>query len=138
MPIGSSDSPTGSVSSITNLSDVSTSLISHPTASQGQPSPKSPVFQVPNSSTPTRIFSQVSARMAAHSIADLPLPGTKGAPKKFKGKHSDVEPFLYFYERLCTKHHITQDDDKIDSLVHYCARTVRETLEGLKSFEDKD
>lgn len=69
---------------------------------------------------------------------DLPLPGTKGAPKKFRGKHSDVEPFLYFYERLCTKHNITLDRDKIEGFVHYCSREVKETLEGLKSFNTKN
>ena len=141
MPIGSSDSPTGSDTSITNLSEVSTSLLSNPTtSSQGQPSPKSPVHNT-NTSTIQPVYvarTYATSRMAAHSMADLPLPGTKGAPKKFKGKHSDVEPFLYFYERLCTKHSLTHDQDKIDSLVHYCSRTVRETLEGLKSYEDKD
>ena len=76
--------------------------------------------------------------MAQQGIADLPLPGTRSAPKTFKGKHSDVESFLYFFNRLCTKHHITSDADKIESFVHYCSRTVRETLEGLRSYRDKN
>ena len=76
--------------------------------------------------------------MATHGVADLPLPGTKAAPKKFKGKHSDVEPFLYFFNRLCTKHNVVSDRDRIESLVQYCSRTVKETLEGLKSFELKN
>ena len=76
--------------------------------------------------------------MANAGQGDLPLPGTKGAPKKFKGKHSDVEPFLYFYTKLCQKHEIITDTDKIEGLIHYCSRTVRETLEGLQSFKDKN
>ena len=76
--------------------------------------------------------------MATHSIVNLPLPGTKGAPTKFKGKHSEVEPFLYLYERLCSKHTIVSDKDKIESPVHYYSQTVKETSEGLSSYEKKN
>ena len=49
--------------------------------------------------SPTTV-SSISSSNASSSIGgvvDMPLPGQKGAPKKFKGKHSDVLPFLYFY-----------------------------------------
>ena len=75
---------------------------------------------------------------ATTGVAALPVSGSKVAPKKFKGKHSEVESFVYFFERLCVKHRITTDSEKIEVFVHYCSRTVKETLEGLKSFKDKN
>ena len=76
-------------------------------------------------------------RMAGYipqGVVDLPLPGTKGAPKKFKGKFSEVDQFLYFYERLCQKCHVTRDIDKIENIAQYCSRPVKEVLEGLSSY----
>ncbi|GJE97289.1 hypothetical protein PsYK624_135050 [Phanerochaete sordida] len=68
-------------------------------------------------------------------VVDLPLPGTKGAPKKFKGKHSEVLPFFHFYDRLCQKHHVTTDHDKVTSITQYCSRAVHKFMEGLASYQ---
>ena len=43
------------------------------------------------------------AQQVVSGVIDFPLPGHKSAPKKFKGKHSDVIPFIHFYEQLCIK-----------------------------------
>ena len=67
-------------------------------------------------------------------VADLPIIGTKGAPKKFKGRSSEVEPFLSHYEKLCRKHAVTNDQEKIENITQYCSRLVREFLEGLDSY----
>lgn len=74
----------------------------------------------------------------AGGVVDFPLPGQKGAPKKFKGKHSEVLTFLHFYERLCSKHHVVDDDDKVESITQYCSRSVRKFMEALPSFVKKD
>ena len=70
--------------------------------------------------------------------ADLPIIGTKGAPKKFKGRSSEVETFLQHYEKLCTKYDVTDAHEKIESITQYCSRTVREFLEGLITFKGTD
>ena len=64
------------------------------------------------------------------SAVDLPLPGTKGAPKKFKGCFSEVEMFLHHYERLCKKYNVTADKEKVENITQYCSRNVREFMEG--------
>lgn len=72
------------------------------------------------------------------SVVDLPLPGTKGAPKKFKGDFSEVDRFLHYYERLCKKFNVTRGDEKVENITQYCSRVVRETMEGLASYEGQD
>lgn len=46
-------------------------------------------------------------------LIDLPIVGTKGAPKKFKGQPSEVEHFLKHYEKLCDKYGVRTDADKV-------------------------
>ena len=87
-------------------------------------SPTSPVTQSTANSTPVIIMTNLT-------VNDLPLPGTRGAPKKFKGKYSDVDRFLYQYERLCNRHNVVLDREKIENISQYCSRKVREVLEGL-------
>ena len=67
---------------------------------------------------------------------DLPIVGTKGAPKKFKGQASDVYSFIRHYEKLCDKCNVTSDQEKIENITQYCSRSVREFLEGLSSYAE--
>lgn len=69
---------------------------------------------------------------------DLPIVGTKGAPKKFKGKSNEVESFLHHYEKLCAKWNVTSANDRIQNITQYCSRPVREFLEGLTSYTSSD
>lgn len=62
--------------------------------------------------------------MSNLTAADLPLPGTKGAPKKFTGKYSEVDRFLYHYARLCQKYNPIRDKDKFENISQYCSRSV--------------
>ena len=75
------------------------------------------------------------AQGAAGGIVDLPLPGTKAAPKKFKGKYTEVLTFLHFYERLCQKHHVVSDKDRVESITQYCSQSVKKFMEGLQSYQ---
>ena len=54
-------------------------------------------------------------------VAALPMPGSKTAPKKFKGKYNEVKPFIQHYERICVKLGIVNDRDMIDNLGQYCS-----------------
>ncbi|KAF7789824.1 hypothetical protein EIP86_000770, partial [Pleurotus ostreatoroseus] len=69
---------------------------------------------------------------------NLPIVGTKGAPKRFKGKAEDVVPFLQHYTRLCAKHGVTDAREKLENITHYCTRHVKEFLEGLDSYRNND
>ena len=105
------------------------------------PSPSSSLPSTPPSSElSSNITSQSSIPsqtiMSHHNFtaADLPIAGTKGAPKKFKGHAADVDQFLRHYERLLAKYNIVSDKDKVESITQYCSRDVREFLEGLSSY----
>ena len=124
------------------------------TPASNPPNPTNPPTSGPNTTTPetntttsgtnttpgtnptpaTNMPSGQGTHNTALSVIDLPLPGSKGAPKKFKGHHSEVERFLYFYERLCRKYNVTVEQEKVENLTQYCSRSVREFLEGLKSY----
>lgn len=71
------------------------------------------------------------------TVVDLPLPETKGAPKKFKGDFSEVNRFLHYYERLCSKYNVAPEE-QVENVTQYCSRAVRETMEGLATYKSKD
>ncbi|KIP02100.1 hypothetical protein PHLGIDRAFT_16775 [Phlebiopsis gigantea 11061_1 CR5-6] len=76
--------------------------------------------------------------MATLSAADLPLLGTKRAPRKFNGQYSEVDRFLYHYNRLCQKYNVITDQEKIENITQYCSRKVREVLEGIHGLTGTD
>ena len=68
----------------------------------------------------------------------LPIVGQKGAPKKFRGKSSEVELFIKHYERLCSQRSVIDDIDKVENITQYCSKSVRECIESLNSYTEKD
>ena len=68
---------------------------------------------------------------------DMPITGSKQAPKTFRGDSTEVDRFLRQYERLAILHSLS-DEEKCDMVTEYCGRRVRETIEGFKAHEDKD
>ena len=74
------------------------------------------------------------SNIAKLGVTDLPIIGTKGAPKKFKGKSSEVEILLRHMDRLYAKYNVTDDKDKVESITQYCSRSVRQFMEGLSSY----
>lgn len=69
-----------------------------------------------------------------NGVYHLPVPGSKSAPKKFKGKFSEVKPFIKHYEKLCIQKGVTDDEERIQNISQYCSRSVREFMEGLTSY----
>src|SRR5277367_3858877 len=72
------------------------------------------------------------------SILDMPLPGTKRAPKKFKGDYRYIKEFLNHYEKLLNDCNVTKDDEKCAAILQYCSFDVRETIEGLAEYQTPD
>ncbi|KAI0636164.1 hypothetical protein C8Q77DRAFT_1035779, partial [Trametes polyzona] len=75
-------------------------------------------------------FSSVSSK---HSVMNMPVEGTKLAPKIFRGDPADVAPFLCRFERLATLHNLT-DQEKCETVTDYCSKLVRETIEGFTAY----
>ena len=89
------------------------------------------------SSQPARSSAPLLQRMSNTfklGVNNLPIIGTKGAPKKFKGKSSEVEILLRHMDRLYAKYNVTDDKDKVESITQYCSRSVRQFMEGLSSY----
>lgn len=68
----------------------------------------------------------------------FPLPGTKSAPRTFKGKYNEVKTFIEHYERLCAQYYVTNHREKLDNIIQYCSRPTREFMEALDSFKGGD
>lgn len=98
-------------------------------------SPSPPIIPVtlPHINTPVNIPT-VMATVALTVVVNLPIPGTKGAPKKFKGKYSAIRQFINHYEKICAQKAVTDAHEKIENITQYCSRRVREFMEGLPSF----
>ena len=75
--------------------------------------------------------------MANVNAANLPIPGSKLAPKTFRGKHSQVKPFLQHYERLCIKHNVAEAE-RCTNILQYCSRQVKECIKGLDAYGLED
>jgi len=76
--------------------------------------------------------------MTTLSILDMPILGTKQAPKKFKGDYRHVEDFINHYERLLQRCNVTDEKEKCHNLRQYCSSVVKETIEGMQDYITPD
>ena len=72
------------------------------------------------------------------SSADLPFLGTKGAPKKFKGKSCEIDMFIRHYVRMISKYNLATEKEKVENITQYCSKAVRQCMEGLASYNTPD
>ncbi|KAJ2978244.1 hypothetical protein NUW54_g11315 [Trametes sanguinea] len=63
----------------------------------------------------------------------MPVEGTKLAPRTFKGDPAQVEQFLRRFERLAMLHNLSSRE-KCETVVDYCSRVVRETIQGFSAY----
>lgn len=74
----------------------------------------------------------------ARTKADMPLRGSKKAPRTFTGKPHQVKEFLEDYEDILTQNNVREDKDKCKCIRKYCSRDVREILETLSDNNWRD
>lgn len=100
------------------------------------PTPSSTVSSI----TSTNQSVQQGSRMSGNqlSVTDMPIVGTKGAPKKFTGKASEVNQFVRHLERLFGKYNVTTGKEKVESVTQYTSSQCRRFMEALKSYQDGD
>lgn len=72
------------------------------------------------------------------SILTMPLPDSKAAPEKFKGRYSKIQPFLNHFEMLLAQNNVALDKDKCELVTWYCSLQVGEFIQALTSFMNKD
>jgi len=90
------------------------------------------VVSAPSLIYPTHSFNfpAVNMNINHNPLSDMPLIGDKKAPKKFKGKYTQVTSFIKQYNRLLDIHHIILEEDKCEGVLEYCSRQVREFIES--------
>ena len=83
--------------------------------------------------TPTTQATQTTS----NPYINLPVLEHRQAPKKYKGRHRDLDRFLYHYKHLCIQYNITDSAQKCLGLLPYCSDEVAKTIENLESFIQK-
>lgn len=76
--------------------------------------------------------------MTNRSIQDMPLKGSKHAPKTFRGQWYYVKEFLEDYEALLSANNVKEDKDKVKLILCYCSYPVVEVIETLDPFIKPD
>ena len=84
-----------------------------------------PTTDIAHSPTQSHASSSVSSR----SMLLMPLPGTKSAPRIYKGDTSKLKMFLKQYERLAEIYELTEDL-KCTSIGDYCTTRVKEIIDS--------
>lgn len=69
-----------------------------------------------------------------HSAMSMPMPAAKNAPKTFRGRPESLGQFMRQYERLALLHELSERE-KCEAVVDYCSTRVKETIEGLRSYQ---
>jgi hypothetical protein len=67
------------------------------------------------------VFGSSSTR----SVLDMPLRGSKDAPKTFRGHHSEIEYFIAHYDKLLVKFRVTDPYDCCECGLDYCSTEVQ-------------
>ena len=72
-----------------------------------------------------------------NSILTMPLPETKAAPEKFKGRYNKIKSFIIHYELLLEQNNVFAERDKCELITRYCSRPVTEFIQALPSYFEK-
>ena len=72
-----------------------------------------------------------------NSILTMPLPDSRAAPEKFKGRYTKIKSFLTHFELLLEQNNVLSDKDKCELITRYCSRKVTEFIQALPSYTDK-
>ena len=73
-----------------------------------------------------------------NSVLSMPIPRTRLAPEIFCGDFNKVKEFIQHYERLCTQHNISLDTEKCETIIRYCSKREKETIQNIPSFIARD
>lgn len=90
--------------------------------------PSSPEPRIPRMAAPASFSAPLRTSM------DMPIRGSREAPKTFKGKHTEVLHFIQHYDRLLSKCRVTDDKEKCEYILEYCSADVQNVVQAMDSF----
>jgi hypothetical protein len=71
------------------------------------------------------------------SKLDFPTPRSRQAPKTFSGRYDEVDSFLQEFDALSSAYGLT-NDEKFQKITLYVTRSIREVIEGLQEYTDRN
>ncbi|KAJ7635973.1 hypothetical protein DFH06DRAFT_1336122 [Mycena polygramma] len=84
---------------------------------------------------PPRMKSAVPVFGTTRTVYDMPMRGSRDAPKTFRGHHSEVEYFINHYDKLLVKFHVTDPEDQCESILSYCSTDVQGFIRASEHYE---
>ncbi|KAJ7062201.1 hypothetical protein C8F01DRAFT_1252030 [Mycena amicta] len=105
--------------------------------SDSEPEYSKPWRRSPPSSpepNPLRMPPPHSFHAPLRTSLDMPVPGSKEAPKTFRGKYHEVERFIRHIEHLFTKNRITNDKERCTLILDYCSTNVQNVIRTMEYF----
>jgi len=62
-------------------------------------------------------------------LAQMPIRGSKNAPRVFKGNYKHVAPFINRYNQLLDYYHVVTEVDKCRGILEYCSWSVKDFIQ---------
>ncbi|KAI5830303.1 hypothetical protein K523DRAFT_272480, partial [Schizophyllum commune Tattone D] len=68
----------------------------------------------------------------------MPTPGTRQAPKTFRGAFHEVERFVEHYDRLLRQYNVYNSYDRCHAIVQYCSQHVADFITSTREYARSD
>ncbi|KAJ7073848.1 hypothetical protein C8F01DRAFT_1242149 [Mycena amicta] len=62
---------------------------------------------------------------------DMPIPGSKEAPKTFRGRYTEVERFIRHLEHLYIKNRVTDEKERCTLVLDYCSTNIQNVIQTM-------
>ena len=69
-------------------------------------------------------------------LHNMPIRGTKLAPKTFRGSYHKVTDFIRHYNRLLDQHQVITEADKCQGILEYCTRKVKDFIRSSNHYQN--
>ncbi|KAJ7604374.1 hypothetical protein DFH06DRAFT_1349509 [Mycena polygramma] len=98
---------------------------------------RKPVATPPSSPEPPRMQAPAQATFSAplRTSLDMPVRGSKEAPRTFRGRHTEVQLFIDHYDHLLNKCRVTDGRERCEFILNYCTIDVQNVIRTMESFQ---
>jgi hypothetical protein len=94
-------------------------------------------------STPELKLTQMTSALPAfstttQSVWDMPMRGSRDAPKTFRGHHTEVEYFIVHYDKLLVKYRVVDPYDRCECILDYCSTDVQGFIRASENYQTRN
>ncbi len=128
-------SPTNLLAEIDNNNTSSALPLSFPSTNTITIPVHVPLSTYPLPSSTIQTTNLLNMNVQAHNIQvpplyNMPIRGSKLAPKTFKGNYHKVTGFIRHYIRLLDQHQVILEADKCQGILEYCSQKVKDFIKA--------